>query len=227
MSPRLGPNYLLYVSSKGASEGIWKLADGTATELWSAPGTRIIGGPAIAADGRRIAFSIEERGRTLDRAFAQATGARCRGLLLAATGDVAGALAALDRALEAHQRLPQPFELARTLMARGTVQRRGKQKRAARGSLQQATDIFERLGASVWVQRARAELERTLAEGVEKMPKLERTILTLYYKEEQNLQDIAEILGIHTTRVCQLKSQAVLRLRAYMTKKWPSSRGIL
>jgi DNA-binding CsgD family transcriptional regulator len=104
---------------------------------------------------------LEERGRTLDRAFAQATGARCRGLLLAATGDVAGALAALDRALEAHQRLPQPFELARTLMARGTVQRRGKQKRAARESLQQATEIFERLGASVWVQRARAELERT------------------------------------------------------------------
>ena len=104
---------------------------------------------------------LEERGRTLDRAFAQATGARCRGLLLAASGDLAGALAALDRALEAHQPLPQPFELARTLMARGTVQRRGKQKRAARGSLQQATDIFERLGASAWVQRARAELERT------------------------------------------------------------------
>ena len=63
-SPRLGPSYLLYVSSKGASDGIWKLADGTATELWSAPGARIMGGPAIAADGRRIAFSIKERGRT-------------------------------------------------------------------------------------------------------------------------------------------------------------------
>ncbi len=73
----------------------------------------------------------------------------------------------------------------------------------------------------------RAELEKLLAEAVEKMPKLERTILTLYYKEEQNLQDIAEILGIHTTRVCQLKSQAVLRLRAYVNKKWPSTRGIL
>ncbi len=73
----------------------------------------------------------------------------------------------------------------------------------------------------------RAELEKLLAEAVEKMPKVERTILTLYYKEEQNLQDIAEILGIHTTRVCQLKSQAVLRLRAYVNKKWPSTRGIL
>jgi RNA polymerase sigma factor for flagellar operon FliA len=73
----------------------------------------------------------------------------------------------------------------------------------------------------------RSELEKLLADAVEKMPKLERTILTLYFKEEQNLQDIAEILGIHTTRVCQLKSQAVLRLRAYVSKKWPSTRGIL
>ncbi|HLG96571.1 MAG TPA: FliA/WhiG family RNA polymerase sigma factor [Bryobacteraceae bacterium] len=73
----------------------------------------------------------------------------------------------------------------------------------------------------------RAELEKVLAEGVSKMPKLERTILTLYYKEQQNLQEIAEILGLHTTRVCQLKAQAVLRLRAYMLKKWPSPRGVL
>ena len=63
-SPRLGPNYLLYVSAEGASEGIWKLADGAATELWSAPGARILGGPAIAADGHRIAFSIKQGGRT-------------------------------------------------------------------------------------------------------------------------------------------------------------------
>src|ERR1700736_2450187 len=73
----------------------------------------------------------------------------------------------------------------------------------------------------------RAELEKLLIDAVNKMPRVERTILTLYYKEEQNLQEIAQILGIHTTRVCQLKSQAVLRLRAYVMKKWPSSRGIL
>lgn len=64
-SPRLGPGCLLYVSSKGASDGIWKLADGVATELWSAPGARIIGGPEIAPDGQRVAFSVELRGRTL------------------------------------------------------------------------------------------------------------------------------------------------------------------
>jgi RNA polymerase sigma factor for flagellar operon FliA len=70
------------------------------------------------------------------------------------------------------------------------------------------------------------ELQRVLANGIEKMPKLERTILTLYYKEDQNLRDIAEVLDMHVTRVCQLKSQAVMRLRAYMLQKWPTTRGV-
>jgi Tol biopolymer transport system component len=64
-SPRLGPGYLLYVSSKGTSDGIWKLTDGAASELWSAADARIIGGPEVAPDGHRVAFSIEQRGRTL------------------------------------------------------------------------------------------------------------------------------------------------------------------
>jgi len=72
----------------------------------------------------------------------------------------------------------------------------------------------------------RAELQKVLEEGISKMPKQEKTILSLYYKEQQNLHEIAEILGLHTTRVCQLKSQAVLRLRTYVLKKWPSDRGV-
>ena len=63
-SPRFGSNSLLYVSSQGGSEGIWKLANGTAVALWSAPGARVVGGPALSRDGRRIAVTIEERGRT-------------------------------------------------------------------------------------------------------------------------------------------------------------------
>jgi Tol biopolymer transport system component len=64
-SPRLGADYLLYVSSKGASDSIWKLQGDVATEVWSAPETRIIGGPTIARDGRRIAFSIRQNGQTM------------------------------------------------------------------------------------------------------------------------------------------------------------------
>jgi len=73
----------------------------------------------------------------------------------------------------------------------------------------------------------RAELEKLLAEAINKMPTLEKTILTLYFKEGQNLHEIGEVLGLHTTRISQLKSQAILRLRAYVARKWPSTRGIL
>ena len=64
-SPRLGPDYLLYVSSKGSGDSIWKLQSEGATEVWSAPGARIIGGPSIARDGRRIAFAIRQTAQTL------------------------------------------------------------------------------------------------------------------------------------------------------------------
>jgi Tol biopolymer transport system component len=64
-SPRLGPDYLLYVSASGTSESIWKLVKGTGTELWSGQGARIFGGPAISADGQKIAFSVQQRGQTL------------------------------------------------------------------------------------------------------------------------------------------------------------------
>ncbi len=63
-SPRLGPDYLLYVSASGTSESIWKLVKGTGTELWRGQGARIFGGPAISADGRKIAFSVQQRGQT-------------------------------------------------------------------------------------------------------------------------------------------------------------------
>src|ERR1700733_5689029 len=64
-SPRLGPDYLLYVSSTGTSESIWKLANETATQLWSDQGAQIFGGPAISPDGRYIAFSVRQNGKTL------------------------------------------------------------------------------------------------------------------------------------------------------------------
>jgi Tol biopolymer transport system component len=64
-SPRLGPNYLLYVSVTSTGESIWKLADGKVTELWSGQGAQIFARPAISPDGRSIAFSIRQHGQTL------------------------------------------------------------------------------------------------------------------------------------------------------------------
>jgi RNA polymerase sigma factor for flagellar operon FliA len=70
----------------------------------------------------------------------------------------------------------------------------------------------------------RAELERLLASAIEQMPKMERTVLSLYYQEEATLREIAEITHMHLSRVAQLKSQAVLRLRTYMERRWSTQR---
>ncbi len=72
----------------------------------------------------------------------------------------------------------------------------------------------------------RAELERVVSEGMKKMPENERTVLSLYYKEELNLREIGSIMNLHTTRISQLRAQAILRLRALMERKWPSDRGV-
>ena len=64
-SPRLGPDYLIYVSAAAGSESIWKRANGTDTELWTGRRAQIIGGPAIAPDGGRIAFAVRQGSKTL------------------------------------------------------------------------------------------------------------------------------------------------------------------
>jgi Tol biopolymer transport system component len=64
-SPRLGPNYLLYVAATGTAESIAKLVNGTSTELWHGDGARVFGGPAISPDGRNIAFSVRQHEQSL------------------------------------------------------------------------------------------------------------------------------------------------------------------
>jgi len=60
-APRFGPGYIAYVSTGGGRRGIWKLANGTATELWADIGADRVGAPAIAPDGRRVAFTVERQ----------------------------------------------------------------------------------------------------------------------------------------------------------------------
>jgi len=71
----------------------------------------------------------------------------------------------------------------------------------------------------------RSELVRILAETIERMPYIEKTVLSLYYYEEMTLREIAKIVDLHESRISQLKSQAILRLRSFMTKRWPNQRG--
>lgn len=73
-----------------------------------------------------------------------------------------------------------------------------------------------------WPSRVveKRELTRLLALAIDRIPKLERTVLCLYYFEELTLREIAEITGLHLSRIGQLRVQAVLRLRSHLDRIW-------
>lgn len=62
LSPRLAPEYLLYLSSKGGDDGLWKLANGTAVELWNGSLGRLREGAAVSPDGSSVAFAAQKGG---------------------------------------------------------------------------------------------------------------------------------------------------------------------
>jgi DNA-binding CsgD family transcriptional regulator len=66
----------------------------------------------------------------------------------------------LERAVEQHEAVGDPYGRARALLALGSARRRLRQKSAARDAIDAAIAGFEDLGAELWVQKARAELGR-------------------------------------------------------------------
>lgn len=102
----------------------------------------------------------EKRGAPTGRAWHEAVATRGRALVAAARGDTVGALEAIARAYGAHARLRQPFELARTRLAEGRIERRVKRRGRARVSLTAALEAFDALGAGAWAGLTASELAR-------------------------------------------------------------------
>ena len=57
-------------------------------------------------------------------------------------------------------------------------------------------------------------LRRMLVQGIEMLPEREKLMMALYYEQDLNLREIGEVMGVTESRVCQLHSQAVARLRS-------------
>jgi RNA polymerase sigma factor FliA len=68
----------------------------------------------------------------------------------------------------------------------------------------------------------RKELERIIVVAIDRMSRNERTVLSLYYYEELTLREIAEVMGMHLSRIGQIKTQAILRLRSHLERVWSS-----
>jgi len=112
-------------------------------------------------DAEPLVAALERDGQRLDRTWMLAIGARCRAMMLAAQGDLKSAEQAVRTAMVEHDRLPMPFERARTLLLLGQLSRRQRQKQTAAAILKEALQVFEELGTPLWAERTRAELERT------------------------------------------------------------------
>lgn len=100
------------------------------------------------------------RAAALDRAVTGPGADRCAGLIAAARGDLGRGLLSLERAVARGRRLSEPFELGRSLLALGTVQRQARHKRAAAATLGEALKLFDRLPAPLWAERSSRELAR-------------------------------------------------------------------
>jgi RNA polymerase sigma factor FliA len=61
---------------------------------------------------------------------------------------------------------------------------------------------------------AQTELKEALGEAIARLPEREKLVVTLYYYEELTLREIGEVLGVTESRVSQLHTKAILRLRA-------------
>jgi len=104
--------------------------------------------------------ALESNGRRLDRPWMLACGARCRALLLAARGDLDEAAETAQQALIEHNRLPMPFERARTQLLLGQLQRRQRHREAATATIRDALATFETLGTTRWAEQARRAGDR-------------------------------------------------------------------
>jgi DNA-binding CsgD family transcriptional regulator len=103
---------------------------------------------------------LEDQAEALDRVWARATALRCRALIAGAAGDLDAAQRTAEASVGLLEGYVQPFETARSLLVLGQIHRRGKRKRLAREYLGRAEIAFRDLGATLWADRANAELGR-------------------------------------------------------------------
>lgn len=120
-------------------------------------------GDLAAATRRFVAF---RRQATRSRStWAKATGLRCSGLLHAASGEVEAAEADLREAVAESERVPDPLEYGRTLLALGGLLRRIRHRSDAQATLCRAGDTFRAIGANLWALKADSEYDRAKGHG--------------------------------------------------------------
>jgi RNA polymerase sigma factor for flagellar operon FliA len=77
--------------------------------------------------------------------------------------------------------------------------------------------IEDTSGPDPEISLEKGELKEALGEAIARLPEREKLVVTLYYYEELTLREIGEVLGVTESRVSQLHTKAVLRLKARLS----------
>jgi len=103
----------------------------------------------------------------------------------------------------------------------------GQLRTAARATIRQASgngdggstlEVAIDPGEGPLARLERLELREHLAKAIQQIPDRERQILALYYEEELTLAEIGAVIGVGESRVSQLRSQAIARLRSLLNE---------
>ena len=81
-----------------------------------------------------------------------------------------------------------------------------------------AADLVADKSPSPLEELGNNEYKRQLAGAIDKLPERERQVIALYYVEELTMKEIGEVLGVTESRVSQLRSQAIVRMRSSFRK---------
>jgi len=80
------------------------------------------------------------------------------------------------------------------------------------------TDVLQDENSNVVSEVEVAAMKRALSAGVDRLPERERLVIALYYYEGLTFKEIGKVLTVSESRVYQLHTQAVLRLRGYLQR---------
>jgi ATP/maltotriose-dependent transcriptional regulator MalT len=193
------------------------------TDVWSDTIETLIAlGESEQAEAYAEQFEALAQRAGSHRALAGA--ARCRALFAAADGDLAFASDAIRESLAIVEDGTFPLELARTLVAVGSIERQATRKRAARDALLRALAIFEELGAPLWADRTRAELARISGRrpSDDELSESEQRIATLACEGRSNKEIAAALyLSVRTveTHLTHIYRKLGVRSRAELAAR--------